>query len=262
MIRIRTLYKDTGDKISIILSSTCLFPQFFPDFIYLGNIYISLLIGILIVNLYLSKTNIKISFADIVILLLLIYLFMQALYSGQLYPLWYKYLSLLISIIYLKLNYTLYTKHLLFSKYVAATAIALFNFIFALKIIICQNSGIYLIEKYFDNTGIYSIFSALSSVILLSILKPSKLKYSKYISFAIVITTMVVIWIGKSRSAFLLISSYFVLEYFKSSSSCINKYAVTSILLVSLCVISAFGVKNESTQVTHLLSLRRCIQRQ
>ena len=125
----------------------------------------------------------------------------------------YKYLMLLTTSIFFKLNYILYTRHLAFSKYVVAIMLSVFTFIFLTKLIISQNNAIYLIEKYFDNIGLYSIFLALSFVIAIDVLKSSKFKFAKHISLTLIIIAMIAVLLLKSRSAFILISLYVVLEY-------------------------------------------------
>ena len=160
----------------------------------------------------------------------------------------YKYLMLLTTSIFFKLNYILYTRHLAFSKYVVAIMLSVFTFIFLTKLIISQNNAIYLIEKYFDNIGLYSIFLALSFVIAIDVLKSSKFKFAKHISLTLIIIAMIAVLLLKSRSAFILISLYVVLEYLKNTSYCINKYVIALILVIPLCIISAFCVKSDSTQ--------------
>ncbi len=242
------LNKNLVDKISITMSSSYVFAQFFPEFIYLGNICISILILMLAFNLYTSKTSIEINLADILIVSILAYILLQGLYLNQFNSVRYKYLTLFVTLFFFKLTYTLYTKHLTFSKHVVAITITVFNFIFLLKIIITKDSPINLIERYFDNISLYCIFLALSSVIIIHTLKSSNFKFAKYISYGLTILTLIIIVILKSRSAFILLSSYVILEYFKSTSSRTTKYLIPSIVVILFCVISAFFVKNDSTQ--------------
>lgn len=203
--------------------------------IYVNYIYILALTCMYILYFYISKMELEASYVTILSTALLGYIYVTTIHAGQL-P--YKEIKLLILVnasIMLQLNSLIFRKHYKFAIKSLILALLAFFVFFSIQITTSNEGAFFLIEQYFDNVGIFAIFIALSTIVILNFIKELELKQTKLIYMFLLLISLICILLLESRTAFIILLLFLLLsnlKYIKSKKIKIVSLSIFAVLIL------------------------------
>ncbi|MFI3297912.1 MAG: O-antigen ligase family protein [bacterium] len=147
----------------------------------------------------------------------------------------FKIINIIALFITMQYNSLIFKKHEEFTVNTFVITLLTFYLAFTIKVLLSQENVILLIERYFDNIGIFAILIALSTVIILRYIQNMKLKYIKFISLFLVVTSISFIIFLESRTAIITLLSYVTF-------SCLKYIKQKTIKIISVCALCLFVI--------------------
>lgn len=232
------ILNNTIERGLILLSSMGLFCFLFPELIYLKQFYTSFLVLTYVISFFILKIKFRLSLDIILLLIISFFILSQICVKGEFGIKRMEYYMLMCFIICFQFNKLLFIRHNNFAIKAILISIVVFNLTFVLKLLLSNLNFIYNVEQHFDNVGIYAIFVSLSTIILATHYNIFNFQYIKYIVLIYYIITVYYILILESRTAFIILISYVILQFIaklrlsKRSSNIVGFVCIPIIIIV------------------------------